>query len=251
MKKFINRVLNILRGKSNLMLEKLEKPEEQLFVFIDDLNTQMVGLRKAVAAAMADEKRLKMQMDDLYANAQQWERKAIMALNAEEENLAREALLKKEENENQIPVIYKTWEVQKEATLKLKHSLSIAKERVDEAKRKYTLLVARYKAAETNQKISKTLSPGMDNSPFEIMDKLNNRILMIESEAEANMELMGDTNNSDLEARFIQLERKDRGDQAIQQLKEKLAQKVIKPDEKLSQISQLEHKPYVNQSDWE
>ncbi|NMQ04276.1 hypothetical protein E4Q08_02870 [Candidatus Accumulibacter phosphatis] len=80
MTKFINRVLNILRGKSNLMLEKLEKPEEQLFVFIDDLNTQMVGLRKAVAAAMADEKRLKMQMDDLDANAQQWERKAIMAL---------------------------------------------------------------------------------------------------------------------------------------------------------------------------
>lgn len=242
MSQIVKRVLNLLRGKSNAILEKLEKPEEQLSVFIDDLNAQMAGLHKSVAAAMADEKRLKMQIDDLYENAQQWERKAIMALKAGDENLASEALLKKEEYESQIPVIHKSWEVQNEATVKLKQSLSLAKGRVEEAKRKYTLLVARYKTAETNQKLSKTLSSAMDDSALHMMDKLNDRILKIESETEANLELMGDANNSDLEARFIQLERKSRGDQALQQLKEKLAQNAIGSDEKLSRVAQLEYK---------
>lgn len=219
----VKRVMNVIRGKSNTVLEKLEKPEEQLSVFIDDLNRQMSSLQKSVAAAMADEKRLKMQLDDLYQKADNWEKKAIMALKGGEEGLAREALLQKEESEGQVPPIRQAWEVQKEATQKLKQSLSLAKGRVEEAKRKYTLLVAKYKTAETTQKLSQQLSSQADDSAAQMMERLNDRILRIESETEANMELVGDSDTTDLEARFAKLEKKSRGDQALAQLKEKLA----------------------------
>lgn len=217
----VKRVMNVIRGKSNTVLEKLEKPEEQLSVFIDELNRQMSSLQKSVAAAMADEKRLKMQLDDLYQKADSWEKKAVMALKAGDEGLAREALMQKEECEGQVPPIRQAWEAQKEATQKLKQSLSQAKGRVEEAKRKYTLLVARYKTAETTQKLSQKLSA--DDSAAQMMERLNDRILKIESETEASMELVGDNDTADLEARFAKLEKKSRGDQALAQLKEKLA----------------------------
>lgn len=223
MGQFVKRMMNVLRGKSNSVLEKLEKPEEQLSVFIDDLNSQMAGLQKSVAAAMADEKRLKMQLDDLNDKAEQWEAKAILALKSGDENLAREALLQKDACLQQVAPIQKSWEVQKEATIKLRSSLTRAKDQVEEAKRKYTLLVAKYKTAETNKKLNQTLTSSHDNSAQQMMDRLNDRIVMIESENEANQDLLGDCNNAELEARFVQLERKSRGDDALMQLKQKLA----------------------------
>lgn len=219
---FVKRVMNVLRGKSNTVLEKLEKPEEQLTVFIEDLNRQMAALQKAVAAAMADEKRLKMQLDDLHEKAQNWEKKAIMALKGGDEGLAREALLQKEEYEAQVPPIREAWDVQKDATLKLRQSLSVAKGKVEEAKRKYTLLVARYKTAEANKNLTEKLSPQANSTTMQMMDRLNDRILRIESETEASMDLMGN-DATDLEARFAQLEKKARGDEALMQLKERLA----------------------------
>lgn len=222
MGQFVKRMMNVLRGKSNSVLEKLEKPEEQLSVFIDDLNSQMAGLQKSVAAAMADEKRLKMQLDDLNDKADQWEAKAILALKSGDDNLAREALLQKDACLQQVAPIHKSWEVQKEATMKLRNSLTRAKSEVEEAKRKYTLLVAKYKTAETNRKLTQTLTSS-DNSAQQMMDRLNDRIVMIESENEANQDLLGDCNNAELEARFVQLERKSRGDDALMQLKQKLA----------------------------
>jgi phage shock protein A len=222
MGQFVKRVMNVLRGKSNAVLEKLEKPEEQLSVFIDELNDQMSGLQKSVAAAMADEKRLKMQLDDLNDKADQWEAKAILALKSGDENLAREALLQKDACLQQVAPIQKSWEVQKDATMKLRASLTRAKSQVEEAKRKYTLLVAKYKTAETNKKLTQTLTSN-DNSAQQMMDRLNDRIVMIESENEANQDLLGDSNNAELEARFVQLEKKSRGDEALMQLKQKLA----------------------------
>jgi phage shock protein A len=231
MGQFVKRFMNVLRGKGNSVLEKLEKPEEQLSVFIDELNGQISGLQKSVAAAMADEKRLKMQLDDLLEKSNQWEAKAVLALKGGDENLAREALLQKEECLQQSEPIQKAWVAQKDATSKLRQSLSQAKGRVEEAKRKYTLLVARYKTAETNKKLTQTLSSTHDNSAQQMMERLSDRIALIESEAEAHLDMAGDCSSAELEAKFAQLEKKQRGDDALSQLKQKLAaeQKTVSP----------------------
>ena len=58
-----------------------------------------------------------------------------------------------------------------------------------------------------------------------MMDRLNDRIVLIEAENEANQDLVGDGTNAELDARFAQLEKKSRGDDALMQLKQKLAGK--------------------------
>ena len=49
----VRRLWYLLRGKSQAILSKLEKPEEQLSVFIEELNDSVVKLQKSVAATVA------------------------------------------------------------------------------------------------------------------------------------------------------------------------------------------------------
>ncbi len=223
------RMQYIVRGKTEKVLDCLEKPEEQLSVFINELNDQLVSLQKAVARAMADEKRLKMEIDDHLSQAGEWEKRAVLAVESGNDELAKQALLKKEERESRALDVQKAWESQRAATEKLKASLQTSKERIADAKRKYTLMVAQYKSAETNKKVQDSLSEHARNSPAAMMERLNDKIRTIEAETEAALELTGDAGGAELEAKFADLERGKRGEQALESLKAKLAEKPPAP----------------------
>ena len=63
------RIWNILRGKTDVLLDKLEKPEEQVRVFVTELNEQVQDMQRSVASAIADEKRLQKQVESLRAKS--------------------------------------------------------------------------------------------------------------------------------------------------------------------------------------
>jgi phage shock protein A len=217
------RIEHIIRGKTDVFLDKLEDPEQQLSVFISELNDQVLCSQRAVAAAVADEKRLKQQIDDALSRANEWENRAILALRENNEALAKEALLKKEDCEAQSLALQKGWTAQREATDKLKTSLQATKQKVMEAKRKYTLLVAQYKSAEAKKKVNESFAVTHRESPMALMEKLSDKIAKIEAETEAMLEMGGEVADTDLEATFATLERKQKGDDALEQLKAKLA----------------------------
>lgn len=222
MLRIMRRIWNVIRGKSHEVLSKLEKPEEQLSVFIEELNDSVIKLQKSVAGAVADEKKLKLQLEKSLEGVSGWDHKAVLALKGGDEPLAREALVRKAEAENQAKTLHESWKTQKEAAERLKQNLGMAKSRVEEAKRQYTLLLARYRAAQTQQKLSETLAPVTDESPMQFIEDLNNKILKIEAETEANMELIGEGAGSDIEQRFAQLETVHQGEEALLELKARL-----------------------------
>jgi phage shock protein A len=224
----LKRLVNALRGKADSVLDQLEDPEEQLSVFVEDMNEQVQSLQQSVAAALADEKRLKMQIEDQLTKAAEWESRAILALQDGNEDLAREALLKKDDLEKQSLGFHKRWDAQKEATEKLKISLQAAKQRVSDAKTKYTLLVAQYKAAATKKKLQETLSSSSAESPTAVIERLTDKIRRIEAETEADLEVSGEI-AGDLEAKFIALEQRKKGDQALDALKAQLAERRALP----------------------
>jgi phage shock protein A len=156
--------------------------------------------------------------------ANEWESRALLALDENnDEALAREALAKKDECEAQALALQKRWETQKAATEALKVSLQRAKERVSEARRQHTLLIAQYKSAQTKQRIHESLSAPSGESPMMLMDRLAERIRRIEAETDANLELNGEVVDHDLEDRFVAIEQRRRGDQALEALRARLA----------------------------
>ena len=97
MPSFLKRLWNIVRGKSNALLDRLEDPEEQLSVFVSELNGQVQDLQRSVAGAIADEKRLQKQIEGLRTKSAEWESRAIVALEDGNEELARAALVKQQQ----------------------------------------------------------------------------------------------------------------------------------------------------------
>ena len=88
---FLKRLWYTLQGKTDALLDRMENPEEQLSVFVNELNEQAQSLQRSVASAIADEKRLKMQIEDHLTKASEWEARAVLALEEGNEPLARTA----------------------------------------------------------------------------------------------------------------------------------------------------------------
>jgi phage shock protein A len=206
------------------MISKAEKPEKMLNQLLLEMNEQLIESKKAVAMAIADEKKLEREKDNNLAQAQEWERKAMLAVNAGKEDLAKDALLRKQEYDRIALEYQKQWEAQKASVDKLKVSLRELQNKIEEAQRKKNLLIARAKRAEAQQKIQNTISSISGNrSAFDAFDRMSTKVDQMEAQADAAKELEDLGADVNLEKRFAELEKSDASaDILLLELKKKM-----------------------------
>jgi len=219
-----SRLRTLIAANVNALIGKAEKPEKMLEQLIVEMNEQLIESKKAVAIAIADEKKLEREKDRQYEQAKEWERKAMLAVTSGKDDLAKEALLRKQEFDNAAAEYQKQWEAQKEAVDRLKESLRELQTKIEEAKRKKNLLIARAKRAEAQQKIQDTISTVSGNtSAFEAFDRMSAKVDEMEAMADASKELQDLSNDSNLERKFKELEKSDASaDALLLELKEKM-----------------------------
>jgi len=87
-----SRLGTLIKSNLNDLISKAEDPQKMLNQIVLEMQNQLVEAKKQVATSIADEKRLKKQWDDQVAQAKEWERKAMMAVHAGDDGLAKEAL---------------------------------------------------------------------------------------------------------------------------------------------------------------
>jgi phage shock protein A len=205
-----SRIKTVVSSNINDIISKAEKPEKMLNQLIIEMNEQLIESKKAVAMAIADEKKLEREKDNNLAQAQEWERKAMLAVNAGKDDLAKEALLRKVEYEKTGAEYQKQWASQKASVDQLKESLRELQTKIEEAQRKKNLLVARAKRAEAQQKIQNTISSVSGNrSAFDAFDRMAAKVDQLEAQADAAKELEDLSKNTSLEKRFAELEKSD------------------------------------------
>jgi phage shock protein A len=217
-----SRIGTLIKSNINDMISKAEDPEKMLNQVLVDMKQQLVEAKKQVAVSIADEKRLKKQLEDEVAKNKDWERKAMMAVRAGDDNLAREALARKGEHDEACTVLEKQWTLQKEAVDKLKDSLRMLNNKIEEAKRKKNILVARKKRAEAQKTIHDTMAGLKDASAFETFDRMASKIDQLEAEADAGAEIAGQLTGDALEQKFDRLEAGAGADHALAELKAKM-----------------------------
>lgn len=218
-----SRLGTLIKSNLNDLISKAEDPEKLLNQVLVDMKTQLVDAKKQVALAIGDEKRLRKQWDDQKRNGQEWERRAIMAVQAGDDELAKEALSRQREHEDLSSQFEQQWVTQKEAVDKLKDQLRLLNDRIEEAKRKRNLLIAKQKRAEAQKAIQATMAGLSDTSAFDAFERISERIERIEAEAEAGNEMIANLEGDSLAQRFKALESK-RGpaDMALLELKAKM-----------------------------
>ena len=196
----------LIKSNINDLINRAENPEKMLNQIILDMRDQLAKAKREVAAAIADERKLRSQLDDEIKQAKEWEQRAMLAVKEGRDDLAKQALVRHEEHAQRAKALDQTWRAQAQETEKLKASLRQLNEKIDEAKRKRNLLIAKQKRAQAQKRIHETMSGLSDTSAFEAFNRMAEKIEESERQsvaaAEVNEALVGDT----LETEFTRLE---------------------------------------------
>lgn len=217
------RLKDVFKANINDLISKAENPEKMLNQMVIDMNEHLIESKKSVASAIADEKRLERQMKENLKQAKDWESKAMLAVKAGKDDLAKEALVRKQEYANIALQFKEQFQAQHSSVEKLKTALRQLQNKIEEAKRKKNLLIARAKRAEAQKKIQETMGGVSDTSAFEVFDRMSAKVDKIEAEADAMAELEGIGVDESLESKFKALESSDAtGDALLADLKAKM-----------------------------
>jgi phage shock protein A len=217
-----SRLGTLLKSNLNDLISQAEDPQKMLNQIVVDMQNQLVEAKKQVAVSIADQKRLEKQRDEQGELSKEWERKAMLAVRASDDNLAREALKRKAEHDRQHVEFTKQAHLQKEAVDKLKEQLRSLNDKIEEAKRKKNILIARQKRAEAQRAIQDTMRGLSDASAFDTFDRMAQKVDLIEAEAEASTELGGELAGDTLQQKFKALEAGTGSDNALSELKAKM-----------------------------
>jgi phage shock protein A len=222
----LERIRTVLKSNINALISKAENPEKMLNQLLIDMNENLLEAKKQVAMSIADEKKLERQMLENKTQAEDWEKKAMLAVKAGKDDLAKEALVRKQEYDGYAASFQKEFESQHAAVEQLKDALRQLQSKIEEAGRKKNLLIARAKRAEAQKQIQQTMGSLSGTSSFDTFDRMTQKVDQIEAEAEAYKEL-GSVGSEDqkLEDKFKELESSGAGaDKLLEDLKAKMGQ---------------------------
>jgi phage shock protein A len=201
-----SKLSTLLRSNINDMIARAENPEKMLNQIIMDMREQLTKAKQEVAIAIAEERKLKAQAEEEARQAQDWERRAMLAVQQDRDDLARTALVRQEEYAERAHSLYETWQRHAEETERLKDSLRQLSLKIEEARRKKNLLIAKQKRAQAQKRIHETMAGLSDRSAFEAFDRMAQRIEDNERRALAAAEVSEDLSGDPLEREFAKLE---------------------------------------------
>lgn len=213
-----DRLSTVIKSNLNDLISSAENPEKMLNQIIVDMRDQLAKAKQQVAAAIADEKRLKDQADAEFKLADDWEKRAMLAVQEGRDDLAKQALMRGQEHLEHGQALATTWEAHKMETEKLKQSLRDLNDKIEEAKRKKNLLLARQRRAEAQARISQTMSGLSNNSAFDAFARMEEKITTNERQLQAAQEIDEEFSGDRLAGEFKQLERATGGASADMQL---------------------------------
>ena len=196
----------VIKSNINDLISKAENPEKMLNQIILDMRDQLAKAKREVAAAIADERKLKSQLDTEVKQQRDWQHRAMLAVKEGRDDLAKQALIRQQEHAERAQVLQQTWEAQAAETEKLKGSLRQLNDKIEEAKRKRNLLIAKQKRAQAQRRIHETMSGLSDTSAFEAFNRMADKIEEEERQSIAHAEVSAELGGDTLESEFLRLE---------------------------------------------
>jgi phage shock protein A len=206
---FLARIMRIIRANINSLIGKAEDPEKILEQAVADMQEELVQMRQAVAQAIATQKRTERQASQAESNASEWQRRAQLALNKGDENLAREALVRKKSYQETATGLRNQLDQQNQVVDDLKKKLRTLENKISEAKTKKDMYIARARTAKASEQLNQMLNRNQTGSALEAFERMEEQVMELEARSEAIEDMGGDQ----LEKQFSSLESSDVDDE--------------------------------------
>ncbi len=211
----IKRMLRLLRGNINSLVNATEDPEKILEQAFLEMQENVVQLRQGVAQAIATQKRTERQASAAVSQAEEWYGRAQLALKQGNESLAREALTKRQAYQQTATILSEQIEVQNHTVAKLKQDMRQVELKILEVKTKKDIYIARARSAEASYRVQEMLSEVSSPSSFSAFERMEDHILQLEAKSETINLLSSDG----LEQKFTSLESGNNIDIELEALK--------------------------------
>ena len=197
----IKRILQVIRANVNSLVSNPEDPEKILEKAFMEMQENLVQLRQGVAAAIATQKRTERQAAAAASQAEEWYRRAQLSLQQGNESLAREALTKRKFYQETATTLTNQIQQQQDIVAKLKQDMRTLELKLAEVKTKKDMYIARARSAEASYRLQEMLTGISDTSSLGALERMEEKVLQIESQSEA-MNLLG---SDDLERKIASL----------------------------------------------
>jgi phage shock protein A len=223
----LERISTLIKANINELLDKAEDPEKMLNQLIRDMEEGYREAREQVINSMADQKRLEKKYLANLNLAKEWEHKAEVAVQSSDEDLARKALKRAQDYEELSNDLKLALDKQEDSVANLRVQLVALRAKIEEAKQKRGVLVARHRRLEAEEKIRESTS-GLKatDEAFAAFQRMEDRIELEEMRMEAVAELAElDEEAEAVEARLAQEEAELQIEERLSALKARLAAK--------------------------
>jgi phage shock protein A len=202
----IDRAKRAISSNVNAVLDKAEDPRKLVELGLDEMKEQIDRARKDVVAAVAAEKQLRRQAGELQTQVDRWEQRAILAVKAGDDALAREALKQKARIAEELAATERRREEQLGIAYRMRDDLSAMEKRHAELSAKKGTIAAKAEIARAGGGAEALGSKGGANA-FEAFRGIEEKIDRDEAETAAMRELEEDEiKAAELESKFRRLE---------------------------------------------
>jgi phage shock protein A len=188
-----DRLINLFKALFNGIMGRFEDPSLMLEQTYQDLQTNLIQVRQAVAQAIATEKQLEQQLQKNKDQAETWHNRATMAVQQGNDDLAKQALQRKQQYVQAATDLETQLKAQRESTATLRQRLTDLESEVQKAYTKKQVLIARDKAAQATSKANEILSKTTASGALSVMEKMESKVQEREAKAAALAEIGGDT----------------------------------------------------------
>ncbi len=216
----IDRIGTILRANLNDLLSRAEDPEKIINQTLMDMRQAQYEARMEVAQAIAEGKKLERDYQSNVRESENWLDKAENALKQDRDDLAREALKRKQGSADLAEGLKGQLDAHNGMVDKLKTQLRALDAKIGEAERKRQILIARQKRVEAQQTLSGALSKTDTRKAFEAFDRMEQKIEGMEDRVNAEEEL---AQSLSLDDEFAALEQDSAVEDELAALKAKLS----------------------------
>ncbi|BAT53679.1 putative chloroplast membrane-associated 30 kD protein [Nostoc sp. NIES-3756] len=213
----IKRIQRVISANFNSAVASREDPEKILEKTVMEMQQHLLQLRQGVAQAIATQKRTERQAASAQSTAEEWYRRAQLALQQGNEPLAKEALTKRQAYVKAAETFSSQITEQVEIVTRLKQDMRTLELKLAEAKTKKDMYIARARSAEASYKLQEMLSGGSATSSLNAFERMEEKVLQVE----AKSELINQLGSDDLQKQFDALEAGDDVDKQLAAMKAK------------------------------
>lgn len=215
-----SRLSDIINSNISALLDKAENPEKLIRMVIQEMEDTLVEVRSSTARVMAEKKTLTRRLDQLRAQAEDWEYKAELALSKERDDLARAALTEKAAIQSRVETTEADLFKLDETLDKLDGEIQLLQEKLNDARARQKTIVMRTKATSTRRDVRRQLSNQAIDNAMDKFEYYERKIDLMEGQIDSE-----NTEQRGLQSEFDELAREENIDQELQELKDRLKSK--------------------------